>query len=65
MTSRARLSWCSLLCLAPLIPLSLRLVRLQVVEHRKLSTLALEQLNRGDIDKGFASADRIFGSWAF
>lgn len=50
MALRARLSGCTLFCLAPLLPVGARLARLQILEHRSLAAKANGELSREAVE---------------
>lgn len=49
-STRARLNLCAALAALPALPLAGRLVQLQVLEHRKLTALALGELHRSEVE---------------
>ncbi|MBI4385902.1 MAG: penicillin-binding protein 2 [Elusimicrobia bacterium] len=57
MTSKSRLTCCTLLCLVPLLPITARLGELQILQHRELSSRAVGQMNLESIQ--IASRGRI------
>ena len=50
MSSKSRLTWCTLLCLLPLGPVIARLGYLQIIEHHKMSTLANGEIKRESLE---------------
>src|SRR5579883_3497255 len=48
MDTRLRLTIAASLCLVPLLPLTVRLARLQVMEHQSLETRAADEFSRSD-----------------